>query len=181
MPWALALEAQVELNWDGVAEEGEPRRRYGPGRNNGRTKGKEMAKNKTPVTSAVRMLREAGVSFKPYLYKYEDKGGTAVASRELGRPEEEIIKTLVFEDDRGAPLLVLMHGHKQVSTRNLARALDVKAINPCDPKAAEKTHRVPGGRHIAFWDQKRTAGVRGKKHSGPASDSDQRRQARVSG
>jgi Cys-tRNA(Pro) deacylase len=75
------------------------------------------------------------------LYAYEDKGGTAVCARELGFPEHAIIKTLVMEDDRENPLIVLMHGDRQVSTRELARLLGVKCIVPC---AAEKASRLTG-------------------------------------
>jgi len=100
-----------------------------------------MAKDKVPVTPAVRVLRTEKVAFTPHLYAYEDKGGTAVCARELGFPEHAIIKTLVMEDDRENPLIVLMHGDRQVSTRELARLLGVKSIVPC---AAEKASRLTG-------------------------------------
>ena len=97
-----------------------------------------MSSDKQPVTPAIRVLREHGVEFTPHTYKYEEKGGTAVSSRELGVPEHQVIKTLVMEDDTKAPLVVLMHGDKQVSTKNLARALGVKAVSPCKPEVADK-------------------------------------------
>lgn len=100
-----------------------------------------MAKDKVPVTPAVRVLRTEKVAFTPHLYAYEDKGGTAVCARELGFSEHAIIKTLVMEDDRENPLIVLMHGDRQVSTRELARLLGVKSIVPC---AAEKASRLTG-------------------------------------
>jgi len=100
-----------------------------------------MAKDKIPVTPAVRVLRAGKVEFTPHLYAYEDKGGTAVCARELGFPEHTIIKTLVMEDDQGNPLLILMHGDQQVSTRELARILGVKNIHPC---SAEKASRLTG-------------------------------------
>jgi Cys-tRNA(Pro) deacylase len=100
-----------------------------------------MAKDKTPVTPAVRVLRENKTAFTAYLYEYEEKGGTAVCTRELGVPEHAVIKTLVMEDDRGTPLLVLMHGDLQVSTRELARILGVKTVSPC---AAETANRLTG-------------------------------------
>lgn len=97
-----------------------------------------MAKDKTPVTAAIRQLRQAGVSFTDHLYAYEEKGGTAVSARELGVDEHQVIKTLIMEDENKRPLIVLMHGDRQVSTRELARALGVKTIAPCAPEAANR-------------------------------------------
>lgn len=97
-----------------------------------------MAKIKTPVTPAIRMLREAKVSFTEHLYTYEEKGGTAVSARELGVQEHCVIKTLLMEDEAQHPLIVLMHGDLQVSTRQLARMLGVKSISPCTPEAAHR-------------------------------------------
>ena len=92
------------------------------------------------------MLKENGVNFILRTYKYEEKGGTPVASRELGVPEHQVIKTLVMEDERKNPLLILMHGDNQVSTKNLARALGVKSVEPCDPETAHRhTGYVVGG------------------------------------
>lgn len=97
-----------------------------------------MAKDKTPVTAAIRQLRQAGVSFTDHLYAYEEKGGTAVSARELGVDEHQVIKTLIMEDENKRPLIVLMHGDRQVSTRELARALGVKTIAPCAPEVANR-------------------------------------------
>jgi Cys-tRNA(Pro) deacylase len=97
-----------------------------------------MAKDKTPVTAAIRQLRQAGVSFTDHLYAYEEKGGTAVSARELGVDDHQVIKTLIMEDENKRPLIVLMHGDRQVSTRELARALGVKTIAPCAPEAANR-------------------------------------------
>lgn len=97
-----------------------------------------MAKDKMPVTPAVRVLRAAGVTFSDHLYAYEDKGGTAVSSRELGVDEHCVIKTLVMEDDRHQPLIVLMHGDRQVSTKELARLIGARSVEPCRPQVAEK-------------------------------------------
>ena len=99
-----------------------------------------------PSTPAVLALRAAGVGFTPHFYDYEDKGGTTVSSRELGVPEHEVVKTLVMEDDKGAPLVVLMHGDNQVSTKSLARALGAKTITPCNPDTAQRHsgYRVGG-------------------------------------
>ena len=99
-----------------------------------------MAK-KSPVTPAVRFLREQGVEFTEHPYAYEERGGTKVSSRELGFPEHQVIKTLVFEDEEKRPYLVLMHGDKEVSAKELARILNVKSCRPCDPKTA---HRLTG-------------------------------------
>jgi Cys-tRNA(Pro) deacylase len=97
-----------------------------------------MAKKKPPVTPATRVLKQAGVDFSHHLYDYQERGGTSVSSRELGVDEHQVIKTLVFEDDRKRPLIVLMHGDLQVSGRALARALGVRSAEPCDPSVAEK-------------------------------------------
>jgi Cys-tRNA(Pro) deacylase len=97
-----------------------------------------MAKQKLPVTAAVRALRDHDVVFTDHPYEYEERGGTAVSARELGVSEHAVIKTLVMEDDARKPLLVLMHGDREVSTKSLARFLGVKTITPCDPAVAER-------------------------------------------
>jgi Cys-tRNA(Pro) deacylase len=97
-----------------------------------------MAKIKLPATAAVRMLRLANISFTPHSYTYEERGGTAVSARELSVDEHQIIKTLVMEDHEGRPLIVLMHGDREVSTRELARVLGVKTITPCTPESANR-------------------------------------------
>ncbi len=95
-------------------------------------------KEKHPVTHAVRVLREHDVEFTHHPYEYEERGGTAVSARELGVDEHAVIKTLVMEDDAKKPLIVLMHGDREVSTRNLARHLGIKTISPCDPATADR-------------------------------------------
>jgi Cys-tRNA(Pro) deacylase len=97
-----------------------------------------VAKEKLPVTAAVRVLREHEVDFTHHPYEYEERGGTAVSARELGVDEHAVIKTLVMEDDAKKPLVMLMHGDREVSTRNLARQLGVKSISPCDPVTADR-------------------------------------------
>ncbi len=97
-----------------------------------------MGKEKTPVSPAIRALRTANVAFTHHPYNYEEKGGTAVSARELGVDEHCVIKTLVMEDDRRNPLLVLMHGDRQVSTKALARLLAVKTVAPCSPDVASR-------------------------------------------
>ncbi len=105
-----------------------------------------MAKEKLSITQAVRVLKEKGADFTLRTYTYEEKGGTPVASRELGVDEHQVVKTLVMEDDRKNPLLILMHGDNQVSTKNLARALGAKSVEPCDPETAHRhTGYVVGG------------------------------------
>jgi len=97
-----------------------------------------VAKDKTPVTPAIRLLRQEQVAFTPHLYAYEERGGTAVSARELGVEERSVVKTLIMEDDRKQPLIVLMHGDRQVSTKELARAIGAKAVVPCAPAVADK-------------------------------------------
>jgi Cys-tRNA(Pro) deacylase len=105
-----------------------------------------MAKDKTPVTPAIRQLRAAGVSFTDHLYEYEEKGGTAVSARSLEVDEHSVVKTLIMEDDGKQPLVVLMHGDKQVSTKELARVIGVKTISPCTPETAHRhTGYIVGG------------------------------------
>ena len=97
-----------------------------------------MAKEKAPVTAAIRQLRAENVAFSDHIYAYEDKGGTAVSSRELGIDEHAVIKTLVMEDENRTPLIVLMHGDLQVSTKELARLIGVKQVSPCTAEVAQK-------------------------------------------
>ena len=91
-----------------------------------------------PVTSAIRVLRAAGAAYTEHPYEYEEKGGTAVSARELGIDEHCVVKTLVMEDDRKRPLIVLMHGDRQVSTKELARSIGAKSVTPCSPEAANR-------------------------------------------
>ena len=97
-----------------------------------------MTKAKLPVTQAIRVLKKSGTGYTLYPYKYEEKGGTGVAARELNVEEHRVIKTLVMENERGDPVLVLMHGDRQVSTKALARALKVKTMTPSKEEAAHK-------------------------------------------
>ncbi len=97
-----------------------------------------MTKENFPSTPAIRIMKSQGLDFTLHAYPYEEKGGTKVAAKVLGVDEHRIIKTLIMEDEKRSPLIVLMHGDRQVSTKILARELGVKAIMPCDPKTAEK-------------------------------------------
>ena len=89
-------------------------------------------------TPATQFLREHGIAFTEHVYDYVDKGGTAESSKQLGVPEHEVIKTLVMQDERAQPLIVLMHGDKQVSTKNLARQIGAKSVEPCKPEVAQR-------------------------------------------
>jgi len=95
-----------------------------------------MGKETFPVTPATRQLTAAGISWTPHVYQYEERGGTRVAARELGVDEHLVVKTLVFEDDEKKPLIVLMHGDLEVSTKQLARAIGHKSASPCRPDTA---------------------------------------------
>ncbi|HRI03884.1 MAG TPA: Cys-tRNA(Pro) deacylase [Pyrinomonadaceae bacterium] len=99
-----------------------------------------------PVTQAVRFLREKKVEFLPHLYDYVEKGGTAESTRQLGVNEHAVVKTLVFETNEKRPLIVLMHGDRQVSTKTLARHMGVKSVEPATPERASKhTGYLVGG------------------------------------
>jgi Cys-tRNA(Pro) deacylase len=96
---------------------------------------------KTPhagETPATQWLRSRGVVFTEHVYDYVEHGGTTESARQLGVDEHAVIKTLVMQDERTQPLIVLMHGDKQVSTKNLARAMSLKSIEPCKPEVAQR-------------------------------------------
>jgi len=97
-----------------------------------------MAPDKTPMTPAVRALRQAGVEFTEHPYPYVEHGGTASFARETGVDEHTVVKTLVLEDDGKKPFVVLMHGDREVSTKEMARTLGVKSVHPCAPETAER-------------------------------------------
>jgi Cys-tRNA(Pro) deacylase len=115
-----------------------------------------MAKKATHVseTPATQFLREHGVSFTEHVYEYVEYGGTAESSRQLGVPEAEVIKTLVMQDERAQPLIVLMHGDKQVSTKNLARQIGAKSVEPCKPEVAQRHSGYPVGGTSPFGTRK---------------------------
>ena len=94
--------------------------------------------SKAPSTNATRLLKDKGVPFTEHLYRYEEKGGTRVCARELGLDERAVVKTLVFEDDKGQPLVVLMHGDREVSAKALARQVGAKEMRICAPDAAQR-------------------------------------------
>lgn len=98
------------------------------------------------LTPAIHFLRKHGVEFSEHTYRYEERGGTRVSARELDVDEHAVIKTLVMQDDRKQPLIVLMHGDREVSTKNLARQIGVKSVDPCEPAVAERhTGYLVGG------------------------------------
>jgi Cys-tRNA(Pro) deacylase len=99
-----------------------------------------------PVTPAVRLLRERKVEFEPHLYSYEERGGTRHSAEALGVDEHAVVKTLVMETETRRALVVLMHGDREVSTKQLARAIGAKSVQPCDPATAQKhTGYLVGG------------------------------------
>jgi Cys-tRNA(Pro) deacylase len=91
--------------------------------------------SETPATS---FLRKHAVEFSEHPYAYEEHGGTAVSARALGVPEHDVVKTLVMQDEATRPLIVLMHGDCKVSTKNLARAIGCKSVEPCKPEVAQR-------------------------------------------
>jgi Cys-tRNA(Pro) deacylase len=91
--------------------------------------------SETPATA---FLKRHGVAFTEHVYAYEEHGGTAVSARALGVDEHSVVKTLVMEDERRQPLVVLMHGDRTVSVKNLARQAGVKRIEPCAPEVAQR-------------------------------------------
>lgn len=108
-----------------------------------------------PVTLAVRALRAANVDFVPHVFDYEPRGGTRHSSRALGVDEHVVVKTLIFEDEQKAPLCVLMHGDREVSTKNLARQIGKKRIAACDPSTAERHSGYQVGGTSPFGLKKR--------------------------
>ena len=99
-----------------------------------------MAKKQGHVseTPATQSMRRAGVSFSEHVYAYLEHGGTTESARQLGVDEHAVVKTLVMQDESAKPLIVLMHGDRQVSTKNLARAIGAKSVTPCAPEVAER-------------------------------------------
>jgi Cys-tRNA(Pro) deacylase len=97
-----------------------------------------MAHPSFPSTPATRLLKELEVPFTGHLYRYEEHGGTAVSARELTVPEHAVVKTLIMEDEGGKPLVVLMHGDQEVSTKALARQIGAKAVRICKPEVANR-------------------------------------------
>ena len=98
-----------------------------------------MSKTKhVSETPATQMLRRAGVAFGEHPYEYVEHGGTGESARQLGVDEHRVVKTLVMEDEHARPLIVLMHGDRKVSTKNLARQIGAKRVEPCKPEVANR-------------------------------------------
>ena len=93
-------------------------------------------KKEPPLTTALRHLQDAGIPFVPHEYPYEERGGTAHSSTCLGVPEHQVVKTLVMETEQKVPLIILMHGDLEVSTKALARQIGCRSVSPCDPRDA---------------------------------------------
>jgi Cys-tRNA(Pro) deacylase len=107
--------------------------------------------SETPATA---LLRKHGVAFTEHVYDYVEHGGTAVSSAALGVPEYEVVKTLVMEDEAKRPLIVLMHGDRKVSTKNLARQAGVKRVAFCRPEDAQRHSGYPVGGTSPFGTRK---------------------------
>ena len=97
-----------------------------------------MKDTKGPTTQATLFLKANGVAFTEHLYAYEAHGGTSVSARELGVEEHAVVKTLIMENELKKPLIVLMHGDRKVSTKELARQIGCKKVEPCKPEVANK-------------------------------------------
>jgi Cys-tRNA(Pro) deacylase len=97
-----------------------------------------MSKERFPTTPAILALKAQKAVFTLHTYQYEERGGTKVSAKKLGVDEHCVIKTLIMEDETEKPLIILMHGDKEVSTKSLARAIGVKSISTCNPAVAEK-------------------------------------------
>lgn len=103
-------------------------------------------KDHFPETPATRYLKGHQVPYSSHLYAYEDHGGTKVSARELNVAEHAVVKTLIMEDEQAKPLIILMHGDRQVSTKELARQIGVKKVEPCKPEVAQRhTGYMVGG------------------------------------
>ena len=115
-----------------------------------------MARKSTHVseTPATQRLRRAGIAFSEHLYDYVEHGGTAESARQLAIDEHAVVKTLVMQDEKGEPLIVLMHGDRQVSTKQLAREIGRKSVAPCTPEAAERASGYQVGGTSPFATRK---------------------------
>ncbi|HEY2188538.1 MAG TPA: Cys-tRNA(Pro) deacylase [Caldimonas sp.] len=115
-----------------------------------------MAKRTAHVseTPATHWLRRRGVAFSEHVYDYVEHGGTAESARQLGVDEHAVVKTLVMQNEKREPLVVLMHGDRQVSTKNLARAIAAKSVEPCTPEAAERASGYQVGGTSPFATRK---------------------------
>jgi len=106
-------------------------------------------------TPATQFLAEQGVEYTEHEFEYLEHGGTGHSSKMLGVPEHEVVKTLIMENEKGEPLVVLMHGDRKVSTKELARAADMKRIAPCRPEVATRHSGYLIGGTSPFGTRKR--------------------------
>ena len=115
-----------------------------------------MAKKSAHVseTPATQSLRRAGIDFSEHVYSFVERGGTTESARQLAVDEHAVVKTLVMQNEKAEPLIVLMHGDKQVSTKNLARAIGAKSVVPCAPEAAERASGYQVGGTSPFATRK---------------------------
>ena len=97
-----------------------------------------MPKDDYPITPVIRILREKKISFIPYIFKYEEHGGTSFTAEMIGVPENLVVKTLVMETDQKKPLIILMHGDREVSTKQMSRIIGVKQVKPCNASTAQR-------------------------------------------
>jgi Cys-tRNA(Pro) deacylase len=97
-----------------------------------------MAARHVSLTPATQWLRKKGVEYSEHIYDYVDHGGAPESARQLGLPGDQVVKTLIMQDDCAQPLIVLMHGNAKVSTKNLARQIGCKLIEACKPEVAQR-------------------------------------------
>lgn len=115
-----------------------------------------MAKTRhVSETPATQLLRQHRIEFGEHPYEYVDHGGTGESARQLGVDEHSVVKTLVMEDEKAQPLIVLMHGDRQVSTKNLARQTGRKSVQPCKPEVAQRHSGFMVGGTSPFGTRKR--------------------------
>ena len=110
---------------------------------------------KSAATPATAYLAKHGVEYTEHEFEYQEHGGTSHSSAQMGVPEHQVIKTLVMEDDKGQPLIVLMHGDRKVSTKELARQARAKRIAPCKPEVATRHSGYLIGGTSPFGTRKR--------------------------
>ena len=97
-----------------------------------------MMSKRVSETPATAFLKKRGIAYTEHVYEYVEHGGTRVSAEALGVDEHAVVKTLVMEDEAKRPMIVLMHGDREVSTKNLARQIGVKRVEPCGPEAAQR-------------------------------------------
>ena len=140
--------------------------------------GKGVHVSETPATQ---LLKSHQVEFTEHPYDYVEHGGTAHSAASLGLPEHTVVKTLVMQDQDAKPLIVLMHGDCKVSTKNLARQIGAKSVEPCKPEVANRHSGYLVGGHIAVWHPQDHARVHRSIGAGAAAHCHQWRAARFSG